>query len=113
MEEQVLRDCGVWCSKMGMGQVLVEMEDLKEREVMQDIRVQWMKCDRRVNCVAHCLLSKCAGQNIIFRKFEALPKGFTLMLSLEGIPHFSSIPRRDVVPLMMEQFKTWDPGGYT
>lgn len=61
------QDCWNWCKKMGIRQVQVEMDEVKEREVPQNLRViwMWMKCDKKVNCMAQWLLEKCAGQNVV------------------------------------------------
>lgn len=93
-------------------QIQVEMEAIIEMEVDMGVSVEWRKCDRKVNCVAHWLLSTCVGQNIVFRKVGALPRGFLHVLNLEGYPHFSSMPGADYVALDVDQNRIWDPGRF-
>lgn len=108
---EVMYDLGGWCKRRGLVRVQMEMDVDIEGEGMNDLTVEWRKCERKVNCVAHWLLNACEGQNVFFRRAGALPKGFLQILSLEGYPHFSSFPGCDYVPLVVNQNRAWDPGG--
>ncbi|XP_031121065.1 uncharacterized protein LOC116024311 [Ipomoea triloba] len=68
MEMIMLKECLSWCKKRGLGRVQIEGEQVRVDGDEQGLRVEWLKCDRRVNCIAQWLLDKCEGQNVVYRR---------------------------------------------
>nr|GMD69620.1 uncharacterized protein LOC109185694 [Ipomoea batatas] len=53
------------------------------------------ECKSKVNCLAKALADRSEGNSVVYNAAGSLPRGFHLLLALEGIPHFSWSPGLD------------------
>ncbi|XP_031115112.1 uncharacterized protein LOC116019135 [Ipomoea triloba] len=95
----MLKDCWDWCALKGIDRVVIgsnDIECLSDEVLPQGWSGAGRRCKEKVNCVVECCRWG-GGGNVSFLKGGGLPRSFTHLLALEGLPQFLFVPGHDHV----------------